>query len=90
MNIVTSELYEKQLKDILNIIGENSYEAAKSFKTYLDTIVLNIPSKEKKYKKSIYFNDENIKDVEFQGCRIVFFKDEPKERFMILGITAKS
>lgn len=90
MKIVTSALYEKQLKKILELILVHSYDTAKSFKTYLDTIILNIPSKDKKYKKSIYFDNDAIKDVEFQGCTIVFFNDKEKQQFIILGITAKS
>lgn len=90
MDIITSKLYEKQLQEILELIIEHDYKAAKNFKTYLDTIILNIPSKEKKYKKSIYFDDENIKDVEFQGCVVIFLVDNSNKAYVILGITKKS
>ncbi len=90
MNILTSKLYEKQLKDILELIGRNDYKAAKKFKMYLDTIILNMPTKEKKYKKSIYFDNENIKDISFQGCTIIFLVDKSNSSYIILGITAKS
>ncbi|MEA3229046.1 MAG: hypothetical protein U9P38_08260 [Campylobacterota bacterium] len=90
MNILTSKLYEKQLKDILELVAQQDYQSAKNFKMYLDTIILNMPTKEKKYKKSIYFDDENIKDISFQGCTIIFFVDKGNSRYIILGITAKS
>lgn len=90
MNILVSSLYETQLKDILNLIAAHSEEAAKNFKTYLDTIILNIPSKEKKYKKSLYFDNDLIKDVEFQGCVIIFYFDKDNESFIVLGITTKN
>lgn len=89
MNIVATPLYEEQLKAILELLLEFDYQAAKNFKTYLDTIIINIPSKEKKYKKSIYFDDENIKDVEFQGCVIIFHIEKAKNQYTILGITNK-
>ena len=89
MKIITSKLYETQLKEILESIVKVDYKVAKNFKIYLDTIVLNLPTKVKKYKQSIYFNDVNIKDIEFQGCTIPFFIDNETNSYIILGITAK-
>lgn len=90
MNIVTTKLFEQQLKGILELVIQHDYQAAKTFKTYLDTILINIPSKEKKYKKSIYFDNENIKDVEFQGCVIIFHVEKSNNKYIILGITTKA
>ena len=90
MNILTSRLYEEQLKEILELLAKDDYKVAKNFKMYLDTIILNMASKEKKYKQSIYFDDENIKDIEFQACRIVFLVDNRNNNYIILGITKKS
>lgn len=90
MNILTSKLYEKQLKEILEILMKDDYKAAKNFKMYLDTIIINMATKVKKYKKSIYFDDENIKDIEFQGCRVVFLVDKSNSCYILLGITKKS
>jgi len=87
MKIVCSELYEKQLKEILESMLEFDYKATKSFKSYLDTIIVNIPTKSKKYKKSIFFDDEKIKDVEHQGLRIPFYIDEENDVYLILGIS---
>jgi len=90
MQITCSKLYEKQLKEILESIIDIDYNAAKNFKIYLDTIILNLPTKVQKYPKSIYFDDENIKDIEFQGCRIPFYIDEKEKNYFLLGITAKN
>ena len=87
MNILTSPLYEIQLKEILELLNSYDYSATKNFKMYLDTIIMNMQSKEKKYKKSIYFDDENIKDIVFQGCRIVFLVDNSNSSYILLGIT---
>lgn len=51
MKIVTSELYERQLKELLDDLAQQEYALTKQFKMYLDTIVLNLPTKVKKYKK---------------------------------------
>ena len=90
MNIVTTKLYEEQLKEILAGFTKEDFGASKKFKTYLDTIIINMPTKAKKYKKSIYFDDENIKDIEHEDFTIVFFIDNEKETYLILGIIKKN
>ena len=89
MNIIYSELYEKQLKEILDFILKEDFQAAKSFKLYLDTLILNMPTKVKKYKSSLFFDDENIKDLECQGYIIPFLVDEKNDVFVVLGIVKK-
>jgi hypothetical protein len=81
MNVFTSNLYREQLKDVLKNI-ENS----KSFALYLDTIIINMHTKAKKYKKSIYFENENIKDIENQGYTIPFYFDEKNNIYVLLGL----
>ena len=90
MKIVTTSLYEEQLKEILSFLAQKNYEETKKFKIYLDTILINIPTKDKKYKKSIYFENENIKDVEYQGCTVIFYVDKKNDTYIILGITIKN
>ena len=89
MRIVTSKLFEQQLQNILQLIVTHNPDVAKGFKTYLDTVILNIPSKVQKYKRSVYFDNDNIKDVEFQGCIVVFHVNEEKNEYFIMGITSK-
>ena len=87
MKILSSPLYQEQLKAILSPVLEHDPQNAKSFKLYLDTIIINMPSKARKYKKSIYFDDENIRDIEHQGYTIPFYMDEDNDTYLILGIT---
>lgn len=86
MRILNSPLYQDQLKSILAPVLEHNLQNAKSFKLYLDTIIINMPSKAKKYKRSIYFDDDNIRDIEHQGYTIPFFMDEANSTYVILGI----
>lgn len=86
MNIFCTPLYEKQLKEILQEYMAEDKPATKSFKLYLDTIIINIPTKANKYQKSIYFDDENIKDVEHENLTISFYKDNENENYLILSI----
>jgi hypothetical protein len=43
-------------------------------------------TKAKKYKRSIYFDNENIKDIENQGYTIPFYIDEKKSLYVLLGL----
>ncbi len=86
MNILSSQLFQSQLKEILISLADEDIKLAKDFKMYLDTILFNMPTKAKKYKKSIYFDDENIKDIQHQNYTIVFLIDDKKDTYVILGI----
>jgi len=90
MEIICSELYEKQLKEILEPLAKENLSFAKKFKMYLDTIIINIPTKVDKYKKSIYFDDENIKDLEYENYTVVFYVEKSNNKYIILGIVKKS
>ncbi len=90
MKILASSLYEKQLKEILLSLNTLDHQQTKNFKMYLDTIILNMSSKLKKYQKSIYFNNENVKDIEYNGCRIPFLLDKEKNLIILLGIITKN
>lgn len=89
MKILCSQLYEKQIKEILIPIASSDYNQAKNFKLYLDTIILNVPTKARKYKQSVYSDNENIKDIEHEGYTIPFLFDEPNNTYLILAILKK-
>lgn len=89
MNILATELFETQLKSLLEDFSQEDFSATKSFKLYLDTIIINIPTKSSKYKKSLYFNDENIKDIQHEEYIIVFYEDKENETYLILSILKK-
>jgi hypothetical protein len=86
MNILVTKAYEEQLQAILEDMILNNKEGVKGFKMYLDTILLNIPTKDKKYKQSKFFDDEDVKDVEHEGFTIPFYHNKQKNTFVILGI----
>lgn len=86
MQILTSKLFENQLKDILELLKEDDYQVSKQFKMYLDSIVIEMPTKLKEYKPSIYFDDENVKDIEFEEYAIPFLIDASKSCYIVLGI----
>lgn len=89
MNILCTENYEQELKNILEPMAKENFEDTKKFKTYLDTIIINIPTKFGKYKQSIYFYDENVKDIEYENYTVVFYFDEFKNNYIVLSIVEK-
>jgi len=89
MTIFASDLYQHQLEGFLEILSQDNVDTALNFKLYLDTVIINLPTKIQKYKKSIYFDDENIKDIEHKGLVIPFLIDEKNENYVILGIVEK-
>lgn len=89
MKILYTELYKAQLANILEVVANIDFQSAKRFKTYLDTIIINIPTKFEKYKESTYFNDKNIKEVEHENCIIFFYPEKETNTFLILGIIQK-
>jgi len=86
MTVVSSPLFCRQLEEILAPLVETNPQEAKRFKLYLDTILLNLPSKASKYKRSIYFDDDNAKDIEHQGYTIPFYYDKARGACALLGI----
>ncbi len=86
MQILCTQAYQTQLRTLLEEFPPEHLAAAKSFKLYLDTVIINIPTKIQKFKKSVLFDDENIRDLEHQGLRIPFYYEKETQTYLILGI----
>jgi len=89
MQILCTPSYETQLKAILKKFLLEDFDATKKFKLYLDTILVNIPTKAHKYKQSILFNDANIKEIPHEAYNVIFFHDKTNNNYLIMGITEK-
>ena len=88
MNILTSPLYKEQLKEVKELVKKQNETDVSGFELYLQTIIINMHTKVKKYKKSLYFDDENVKDIQNQGFTIPFYIDQKKNLYILLGIVA--
>ena len=89
MNILCTSLYEQQLKTILENFAVEDLTATKKFKLYLDTILINLPTKANKYKKAQLFDDEDIKEIAHEDFNILFFIDKISNNYIILAILPK-
>ncbi len=89
MQIVCSKEFIEQLKNILVDFMQKDINETKKFKLYLDTVLYNLPTKVQKYKPSVYFDDDDIKDIEHEGFIIPFYIDNKNNKYVILGIFQK-
>lgn len=86
MSIIVCDGFQQQLQTIMRPMITRDPVGAKKFKLYLDTVLLNLPTKARKYKRSIYINRAGVRDIEHQGYTIPFYHDSANGTFVILGI----
>ncbi len=72
MNIVYKETFVIRLEKQIQYILKDNPQAAKKFKRDLVAKIKSIPSNPLIFRKSIYFNDDSIRDLIFKGYTIVF------------------
>jgi plasmid stabilization system protein ParE len=72
MKIVFKDTFINRLESQLNYISQDSPKRARKFKTDLFKRIKEIPTNPFLCRKSIYFSDENIRDLVFKGYTIAF------------------
>ena len=72
MKIIRSEQFKNQLKIILEFIAKDKVSAMIKFRRELNSNIKEIPYLPYKYRKSIYFNKKNIRDMIYKGYTIVY------------------
>jgi len=90
MIIKRTEEYQKALLNILKYIAKDKISASKKFKQDLNQQIKNIPYFPYEYRKSIYFNDENIRDMIFKGYTINYEIDLENNRIIVFDIFNKN
>lgn len=86
MQIIRNISYLQKLQSIMEFIAQDSVNQAIKFQVELDEIIDDIPNMPFKYRKSIYFNDENIRDLIFKGYVIPYKIYTAKNQIIIIGI----
>lgn len=86
MKILKREQFNEELKEILYFIAKDSKANAKKFKNILFQKLQNLGFMPYKFRKSIFFNDENIRDFIFKGYIIAYSVNEAKETIILIGI----
>jgi len=86
VQILKRKKFNGELKNILFFIAQDSKTRAKNFKNELVKRIENLIFMPYKCRQSIFFEDENIRDLIFKGYVIVYKVDEKNEIIFILGI----
>jgi len=82
--IFYNKRFKNDLKDILNYIRKDKKSSAENFKKELKKKIEDITLFPYKHRKSIYFDNENIRDLIYKGYIIPYVIEENK--IFILGI----
>jgi len=82
--------YKSELQEILRFIANDKISASKKFKQELDKQISNIPNFPYKHRKSIYFEDDTIRDMIFKGYTINYEIDLDKNTIFIFSIFNKN
>ena len=90
MQINRSLRYKNNLFKILDYIAQDKVSASEIFLYEVDELINNLPYFPFKYRKSIYFNDENIRDMIYKGYTIVYRVNLEKDTIDILRIFNKN
>jgi len=90
MRINRSPLYKNNLFQILDYIAKDKLSASKNFLNELDKLINNLPTFPFKFRKSQYFDDENIRDMIYKGFTIIYRVNETEKRIDIIRIFHKN
>jgi plasmid stabilization system protein ParE len=72
MQINRSKKFKNEFIEIVFFIAQDKKSAAKEFKSTLNETINNLLNFPYKYRKSIYFRDENIRDMVFRGYTVIY------------------
>lgn len=70
MKISRKDEYIVELQHILKYIASDKINASRQFKQKLDKQIIDIPNFPYKHRKSIYFDDDNVRDMIVMGYTI--------------------
>lgn len=87
MTLKFKTTFTERLARQLSYISYDSPSRARKFKNNLLKQIKKIPRNAKVYRKSIYFEDENIRDLIFKGYCIVFRINKTENSIEVFGFT---
>ncbi len=90
MKIVESDEYKTRLREITNFIKKDKKSVAISFAKDLRKSIKDLNNFPFKFRKSIYFDDKNIRDMIFKGYTIVYEINVDEDLIIILNIFNKN
>ena len=86
MKIIRSRKFQINLLVTLQNIAKDKVSASKNFQKELDKLIKNIPNFPYKYRQSIYFNDNNVRDLIYKKHTINYEVNLEENSIEILNI----
>jgi len=86
MPIIRDALYLEKLQKIIKFIAKDNLHQALKFQIDLDEKIEDLQNMPYKFRKSSYFDNENIRDLIFKGYVIPYKIDERQNTIIIIGI----
>ena len=90
MQINRSQRYKNNLFQILDYIAQDKLSASEDFLNKLDKLINNLPNFPYKFRKSKYFDDENIRDMVYKGYTIIYRINKTKNTIDIIRMFNKN
>ena len=90
MTINRLKRYNNNLFQILDYIAQDKLSASENFKNELDELINNIPTFPYKFKKSKYFDNDNIRDMVYKGYTVIYRINLEKNSIDIIRIFNKN
>jgi len=85
MTIIYKDTFVSRLEKQLKYLSENSPKSARKLKTELIKKIKEIPENPYLFRKSIYFENELVRDLIYKGYTVVFRINE--NQIEIFGFT---
>ena len=86
MKIVYRLKFVNEFNNIWDYIALDSSNRANKFKKEFRELIEDIPFMLYKYRKSIYFDDKDIRDLIFKGFVVPYKVDEANNQIIIIGV----
>ena len=86
MQIIQDDIFEDNLKKILKYISIDSKVKAKKFNNTLLKKVENLLNMPYKFRKSLYCDSNDVRDLIFKGYTIPYLIDKDKKQIVVLDI----
>ncbi|MFA6136999.1 MAG: type II toxin-antitoxin system RelE/ParE family toxin [Sulfurimonas sp.] len=86
MKIVQDDKFKSTLSNILTYIAKDSKNKANNFKSSLKNGLTDLVFMPYKFRKSIYFDNDNIRDYIFMGFCITYVIDTDNQQIILLDI----
>ena len=90
MQIKFDKKFEVNFNIILEYIAKDKLIASKKFRKDLFEQIKNLPNYPYKFRKSFYFNNEEVRDMTFKRYTIIYEVDLNNNSIIILNIFNKN